>query len=374
MLTPCNKKVVKKQRNPSISEDLENTESHKITKVCKELLEDIETVKEGYKNLSPRKKLSDIVNNSGMVGEEICKRNFMEATCNPKPGCSKDVEKDELKHFKLKPFSMSLDINNSEGAKLEPVKKRWLREAYQDSSKWEYNFIQPISWEEESPERVVISESDSHIHNRKILNENNTSVRYYESVSQFEVHSNITENSLNSITINRFGNMLKVNNFDETIAYQRIRVCDNNNQSNSEQIQASDPHTFNFKNSFDSQYGYNLSVSNEGQKLNEIRPTVLMHSGQCKQLTKQQNYRILEGNSFLNKPDFIQTFENNNFKEFIDLNNGSSSAQNSSIKRPLVIQDSTSKGKVPKLAEDSDISTALLLMELSKSPSSGYNT
>lgn len=144
MNTPLNKKTDKKQRRSSSSEDLENSETPKKTKVRKELLDDVESTLEISSNASPRKKLTDIANNSRVT--DVPKRrsvNFMLE--DPKPGCSKDLDLDDFKHESGAPKVLTLH----DTSRPEPVKKRWLREACRESVQWADDFGYPIVWEED---------------------------------------------------------------------------------------------------------------------------------------------------------------------------------------------------------------------------------
>ncbi|KAK6634444.1 hypothetical protein RUM43_011845 [Polyplax serrata] len=349
MTTPSNKKSEKKQRNQSLSEDLENTEGPNKTKACKELLEDIESLNDGYKILSsPRKKLGNIVNNPPMV-DDLAKKNFREGMIyHPKPGCSTDLEEEDMKNFKCKPITVKHEIQESEVTKLEPVKKRWLREAYQDSTKWEYNFIKPIKWEEESPDVNIKLEPEdgSKIH-----------VRYYQpKVGQIDGNTNITENSLSSVKMSRYGNIIKVGGVDQS---NRKTGAESTNNSVTTQADLAQPPT-----------GCTVPGTEVGQNLNEIRPTVLMHSGQCK-VPSPIDTALETESPILNKQNPTRTFNSNNRRDLLELGCGGRRIVPfiSGMKRSnVVVYEDQPEEKNRKVTEDSDISTALLLMELSRYP------
>lgn len=345
-MTPFNKKNEKKQRCTSFSEDLENNDTPNKSKACKELLDEINLVKEGIKNSSPRKKLGDIVYNSVLLSNEISKRNYHDYIHGSKPGCSADFALDNPTNFK--PKTLSFEVNETEGTKLEPVKKRWLREAYQDSSKWEYKSIQPINWDEDVPKTTEKRFEGNEILNSKL------NPQYYQAISKFEGNDGEHYNSsiLNGMFCNRVtknelfkktvGNISGEHINKDSIASQQLNDLTRLRKKSDSKIK---------KNS----------------ELNEIRPTVLMHSGQCKKSTvliqgdREKNLSIVNSSS-----SSVEVFDNNNFKDFHNLNPKCHfSFPQVSIKRS-VTSDLEPKPKSQKLQEDRDISTALLLMELSK--------
>ncbi|KAL0267892.1 UNVERIFIED_CONTAM: hypothetical protein PYX00_010035 [Menopon gallinae] len=396
MSTPHARKAEKRQKK-SLSEDLENSESPKKMKFRKELLEDMESTRELTKSLSPRKKLSDIVNSSRVV-KEVPKNIFGHLVFeNPEPGSSQTVEEDN----KLKEGKFPSESNVT---KPEPVKKRWLREACQDSINWEADFVRPIDWGENSNEsyeikyfgskdncynqdisfnqskcsKVLTLKNDIMIPEQKIdsYSENDTVYAVQNRLQSDVVKINDT---VDSITDN---NMIEVSNVNQILVkdvlikdeppsdkypeltgdqyaeltslpenYMKfpkyyIRKNDNEGDTNVKSIQnvyyAYEPKTLIKVQKVD-------YPGNDTQKLNETRPTVLMHSRKLKT---------------------ILTLDNGN------ANLQAQNVGNIPVQGDYIITECDEKGQstditnfrvTERVNEHSDLSTALVLMELSKS-------
>lgn len=252
MTTPYNKKAEKRQRNDSCTEDLENTESPKKVKARKELIEQTEQLVETPGNISPRKKLSDIVNQSGVM-RDLPKRRFVDFSMEEHAASSKELEEGEGKQ---KISILQNALTNPEVSKPEPVKKRWLREACQDSLKWEDDFGRPIEWEEEPAERFSIKRPS----NDEVLDKP-TQLKVMK-VPPYIIHNNEVLNS-DGRNVECFNQNDKlVNNYAES----NFKVFIENGQCDV-------PVNGNY-----AMINVKGDTNLETYKLNETRPTVLMHA------------------------------------------------------------------------------------------------
>lgn len=331
LTTPYNKKTEKRQRNDSCTEDLENSETPKKVKARKELLEETEPSVEISGNISPRKKLSDIVNHSGVV-RELPKRRFVDfSTEDTKASSSNVIDDQELKPEKEISILQNA-LTSQEVSKPEPVKKRWLREACQDSSKWEDDFGQPINWEDEP---IELKREETPL-------EKPTQLKIVR-VEPFIVHSSCE----NPPVLNTQGSLYHVEEASSLKSNLKIQK----------------PEDFYFQESFykpENYFGNNFNLrtdnlSGEGYKLNETRPTVLMHSSKC-------NY---EDSEFVYQPK----------KQRLSML-GNANAENN-YHMPYYQPYSMIDREVDKLSDvkvndDPDFSTALALMELKRSANNNH--
>lgn len=394
MATPHTKKGEKRQKRTS-TEDLENSESPKKIKLRKELLEDMESARD-IKSLSPRKKLSDIVNSSRVV-KEVPKNIFGQLVLeNPEPGSSQTVEEDN----KLKEEKFSGEQNVT---KPEPVKKRWLREACQDSINWEADFVRPIDWGENSDESYEIKLSygskDNYYDQDMSYNDskckvltlkNDIQVSYPKIDSIYENDRVYTvQNRLQSDTVNLnevvdsttgsnmtlIADEVRVNNIrikDEPISEAYSEIADDRylelknlpeacwtlpNYYNRKDNKEDDTSVKNVENSY---YTYDAktfmraenvdSLVKDAPNLNETRPTVLMHSRRIKSVYSLDNYNA--------------NFQTQNFDKL-------------PVQGDYIItgceDEADSLGvsnfNINQKVNESEFSTALVLMELSKSQS-----
>lgn len=342
---------------------MENTDTPKKLKARKELLEEADPALEVSGSSSPRKKLTDIANSSRVVNELTIRRFVDLLQDEPKPGCSKDMDGEIQKHSSNASNNSSLlqsaltSAAQHDATKPEPVKKRWLREACQDSSRWADDFGYPIQWEEDSSDGSEVKKitelqpSSSELRQQRelpycvppngaaypclssslVCSEDTLDdkfLQYRSRKSPFSPFGSPGESSLEGRSTSRTGEI----GFGGQ-GYEMDTKCF-------------------------ARVGRIRFASDESLNLNETRPTVLRHSGRLSfNASEVLAQRRPEEPCLWGQEKWAAGQE------------GGGQARG----RKRTMSDSPGScraGKIGKQSEDEDFSTALALMELAKHPSS----